>query len=101
MFLALRKFALKEDELELEYHNLNLMMNRDLGFHHEDICRTLEKIPLFYFKHNTHQSSKHNHKHQSRFLFSLKVDLMLLLAVINGLKSFRLYFLMFANKGIY
>ena len=37
-----------------------------------------------------------NLKHQSSFLVSLKVELMLLLAVLNRLKSFRWYFLLFA-----
>ena len=42
-----------------------------------------------------------NSKHQSSFLFRFKVDLMLLLAILNGLKSFRWYFLMFENSRIY
>ena len=42
-----------------------------------------------------------NSKHQSSFLFSFQVELMLLLAILNGLKSFRWYFLMFANSWIY
>ena len=29
MFLALLKFALKEDKLELEYHNYSLITKRD------------------------------------------------------------------------
>ena len=42
-----------------------------------------------------------NSKHRSSFLFSFKVELMLLL-VINRLKSPRWYFLiMFANSRIY
>ena len=48
MFLARRTFDLKEDKLELEHHNKNLMMKRDLGFVHEDICRNLEIIPGFH-----------------------------------------------------
>ena len=42
-----------------------------------------------------------NSKHQSSFLFSFQVELMLLLAILNGLKSFRWYFFMFANSWIY
>ena len=45
---ARRTFDLKEDKLELEHHNKNLMMMRDLGFVHEDICRNLEIIPGFH-----------------------------------------------------
>ena len=36
-----------------------------------------------------------------KFLFRFKVELMFLLAILNGLKSFRWYFLMFANSRIY
>ena len=39
-----------------------------------------------------------NFKLQTSFLFSLKVELMMLLAILNRLKSFRWYFLMFANN---
>ena len=42
-----------------------------------------------------------NSKRQSSFLFSLKVELMLLLAILNRLKSFRWYFVMFAINWIY
>ena len=42
-----------------------------------------------------------NSKHQSSFLLSLEVELMKLLAILNRLKSFRWYFLMFANNWIY
>ena len=35
-----------------------------------------------------------NSKHQSIFLFSFKVELMLLLAILNGLKS---YFMVFSH----
>ena len=42
-----------------------------------------------------------NSKHQSSFLFSLKVELMLLLAILNRLKSFRWCFLMFTGNLIY
>ena len=51
-------------------------------------------IPGFHFN-NTEINSKV--KHQSSFLFSLKVELMLLLAILNRLKSYRCCFLMFAN----
>ena len=44
----LRKFDVKDDRPELEYHNKNLMTNRDLGFNHEEICGKLEKISGFY-----------------------------------------------------
>ena len=40
-------------------------------------------------------------KKTSSFLFSKKVKLMLLLAILNKLKSFRWHFLMFANSSIY
>ena len=42
-----------------------------------------------------------NSKHQSSFLLSSEVELMLSLAILNKLKSFRWYFLMFANNWIY
>ena len=96
MLLVLWKFALKEDKLELECHNYYLMRKRDLGFDHEDICRKLQIIPGFHFYFTAIDS-----KHQSSFLFTFKVELMLLLAILNGLKKFRLYFLMFANNLIY
>lgn len=41
MFLALREFDLKENELELEYRNLNLITKRDWKFNHEDVCKNL------------------------------------------------------------
>ena len=63
---------------------------------HEDICGKLKIIPGFHFYITTINS-----KHQSSILFSFKVGLMLLLAILNGLKSFRWYFLMFANSQIY
>ena len=72
------------------------MTKRDLGLDHEDICGKLKIIPGFHFYITTINS-----KHQSSFLFSFKVGLMLLLAILNGLKSFRWYFLMFANSQIY
>ena len=96
MLLVLWKFALKEDKLELECHNYNLMRKRDLGFDHEDICRKLQIIPGFHF-----YITAINSKHQSSFLFSFKVELILLLVILNGLKSFWWYFLMFANSWIY
>ena len=77
MFLALRNFALKEDKLELEYHHLNLMTKRNFGFDHEHICRKVEIIPGFHL-YNTEINSKH----QPSFLFSFKVELMLLLAIV-------------------
>ena len=57
------------------------MTKRDLGFDHEDICGKLKIIPGFHFYITTINS-----KHQSSFLFSFKVGLMLLLAILNGLK---------------
>ena len=45
------------------------MTKRDLGFNHEDICRKLEIIPRFHF-----YIKEINSKHQSSFLFSLKVQ---------------------------
>ena len=56
----------------------------------------LEVIPGFHF-----YIKEINSKHQSSFLFSLKVELMFLLFILNRLKSFRWYFLMFANNWIY
>ena len=58
--------------------------------------RKLELIPGFHF-----YITEINSKHQSSFLLSLEVELMLLLAILNRLKSFRWYFLMFANNWIY
>ena len=58
--------------------------------------RKLELIPGFHF-----YITEINSKHQSSFLFSLEVELMLILATLNRLKSFRWYFLMFANNWIY
>ena len=58
--------------------------------------RKLEIIPGFHF-----YITEINSKHKSSFLFGLKVELMLLLAILNRLKSFRWYFLMFANNWIY
>ena len=52
-------------------------------------------IPGFYFC-----IIEINSKDQSSFLISLKVELMLLLAILNRLKSFRRFFLMFANNLI-
>ena len=72
------------------------MTKRDLGFDHEDICGKLEIIPGFHF-----YITAINSKHQSSFLFSFKVELILLLVILNGLKSFWWYFLMFANSWIY
>ena len=42
-----------------------------------------------------------HHRNQSSFLLSLEFEFMLLLAILNGLKSFRWYFLMFENNRIY
>ena len=58
------------------------MTKRDLGFDHEDICGKLEIIPGFHF-----YITAINSKHQSSFLFSFKVEF-LLLAILNGLKIF-------------
>ena len=93
MFLTLQKFASKEDKLELKFHDQNLMTKRDLWFDHEDICGKPEIIPGFHFCFIAINS-----KRQSSFLFSFKVDLVLLLAISNGLKSFWWYFIMFANS---
>ena len=56
----------------------------------------LEIIPGFYF-----YITEINSKHQSSFLYSFRVEVMLLLAILNMLKRFRWYFLMFANDWIY
>ena len=58
--------------------------------------RQFEIIPGFHF-----YITEINFKHQLSFLFSLKVELMLLLAILNRLKSFWWYFLTFANNWIY
>ena len=58
--------------------------------------RKFEIIPGFHF-----YIIEINFKHQLSFLFSLKVELMLLLAKLNRLKSFWWYFLTFANNWIY
>ena len=58
--------------------------------------RKLELIPGFHF-----YITEINSKRQSSFLLSLEVEMMLLLAILNGLKSFKWYFLMFANNRIY
>ena len=68
------------------------MRKRDLGFDHENICKKLEIHVIRAF----HLYTEVNYKHQSSFLFRIKVELMLLLAILNRLKSFRWYFLMFA-----
>ena len=49
----------------------------------EDIRGKTEIIPRFHFC-----ITAINSKRQSSFLFSFKVELMLLLAILNGLKSF-------------
>ena len=59
------------------------MTKRDLGFDREDICGKLEIIPRFHF-----YITVINCKLQSSFLFSFKTELMLLLALLNGLKIF-------------
>ena len=58
--------------------------------------RKLEIIPGFHF-----YIVEINSKQHSSFLSRLKVELMLLLAILNRLKSFGWYFLMFANNQIY
>ena len=58
--------------------------------------RQFEIIPGFHF-----YITEINFKHQLSFLFSLKVELMFLLAILNRLKSFWWYFLTFANNWIY
>ena len=72
------------------------MTKRDLGFNGEGICRKIEIMPGFHL-----YITEINSKHQSSLLISLKVELMLLLAILNGLKSFRWYFLMLENSRIY
>ena len=69
------------------------MTKRDLRFDYEDICGKLEIVPGFHF-----DITAINSKHQSSFRFSFKVELMLLLAILNGLKSFQMVFLMFSNS---
>ena len=63
------------------------MTMRDLGFAHEDIFRELEIIPGFHF-----YITEVNSIHQSSFLFRVKVELTLLLAILNRLNCFRWYF---------
>ena len=85
MFLALRDFDSKEDKIEVGYHNYNLMTERDFELDYENICRKLEIIPGISFVHLLTAISS---KHQSSFLFSFKVELMLLLAILKRLESF-------------
>ena len=56
------------------------MTKRHLGFDHKDIWGKLEIILGFHF-----YITAINFKHQSSFLFSLKFELILLLAILNGL----------------
>ena len=58
--------------------------------------RKPEIIPGFHF-----HITEINSKHQSSFFFSSKVELMLSLSILNRLKSFTKYFLMFAISWIY
>ena len=51
MFLTLRNFDSKEDKIEVEYHNYNLMTKRDFELDYEDICTKLEIIPGISFVH--------------------------------------------------
>ena len=55
-----------------------------------------EIIPGFHF-----HIIEINSKHQSGFLFGLKVELMLFLVILNRVKIFGWYFLMFAINLIY
>ena len=72
------------------------MTKRGLRFDREGICRKLEIILGFHF-----HITEINSKHELSFRFSLKVELMLLLAILNRLNNFSWYFLMFANNLIY
>ena len=63
------------------------MTKRELGFDHEDMSGNLEIIPGFHF-----YITAVNSKHQSSFLFRFKFELMLLLAILNGLKIFLMVF---------
>ena len=69
------------------------MTKRDLGFDHEDICGKLEIIPGFHF-----YITAINSKHQSSFLFSFKVELMMLLAILSELKRFFFVCVVFENS---
>ena len=69
------------------------MTKRDLGFDHEDICGKLEIIPGFHF-----YITAINSKHQSSFLFSFKVELMMLLAILSELKRFFCVCVVFENS---
>ena len=62
MFLALQKFDLLEDKLELDYHSENLMTKRGVGFNREGICIKLEIVPGFHL-----YITEINSKHQSSF----------------------------------
>ena len=84
MILALRKFDLKEDKLEIEYQNKILKKKRHLGFDFEGCGRKLQitrGINLFITEINS--------KNQSIFLFRLIIKLMLLLAIFKRLKSLK------------
>ena len=63
------------------------MTKRDLGFDHEDICGKLEIIPGVHF-YITAISAKY----QSKFLFSFKVELMLLLVILKWVEKFLMVF---------
>ena len=76
MKVSLSQLSMILATLATEIQNLMMMMKRDLGFNHDDICRKREIIPGFHL-----YITKINSKHQTSFLLSLKVDLMLLLAI--------------------
>ena len=93
MFLALQKFILKA----------RTKMSQ-LKLDDEERVRIRSWIRLWktWDKSRFHSYiTEINSKHESSFLFSFQVELMLLLAILNELKSFRWYFLMFANSWIY
>ena len=77
MFLALRKFDLKED----------------LGFNHGGIYKKFEIIPGFRL-----YITEINSKHQSSFFFSLEVDV---IGYIKEVEKFQLVSLVFGNNWIY
>ena len=61
-----------------------LITKRDLGINHGGIRKKLEILPGFHL-----YITEINSKHQLSFLYSLKVELMLLLAILKRLKGFK------------
>ena len=93
MFPTLQKFALKEDKLELKFHDQNLMTKRDLGFDHEYICEKLEIISGFNLA-----SQKSIPNINQVFFLVLKLSWCYNWLYQMVWKDFWWYFIMFANS---